>query len=1228
MRKSFGKIKDVLGLPNLIEVQLSSFKKFLQIETSPEKRENIGLETIFREAFPLEDPHHRFSLEYIKYNIKEPKFKDFDAIKRGTTYSASLYVTFRLISRDDEANTKNVVEQDVYLCDFPIITERGTFIVNGVEKVVVNQLRRAPGVYFSESVHPTGKRMFKGEIIPYHGSWIEFTTDASGVLSVNLDKRHRFPVTTLLKALGYVSNEEILSVLYEMNDVPISKALGKILGKDCVDTASGVTLAFAGSQLNQELLDNLISFGIDKVFIPKSTDLSMILSTLKKDEKIESRKDALHRIYYLLRGTSPSSTEIAEAYLRVNYFSRNYDLSDTGRYKINKKLNIKRKGNTLLVEDIIDILKNMLNLSWGKSVIDDVDHLGNRYLKRVGDLLSDQVKIALGRVNWQTRERMLLHSRDTLTPTDLINTRLFSNVLMSFFLVSQLCQFMDQTNPLAEISHLRRITRLGPGGLTRDTAGLEVRDVHFSHYGRICPIETPEGPNIGIISYLSTYAKVNRYGFIVTPYRKVLKGRVTNRIEHLTADEEDPYIIAQANAPLDKDGNFIERVALSRKGEDYPIVPVSEIDFMDISPKQLVSVSASLIPFLEHDDANRALMGSNMQRQAVPLLFPEPPLVGTGLEEKVAMDSASVITPIKGGIVRYVDASRVVIEPSNTSSEPDIYDLIKFHRTNQDTCINQIPIVKVGDKVSDKQVIVDGAATKNGELALGKNILVGFMPWLGYNFEDAIVISEKLVKEDVFTSLHIQQFEIQVRDTKLGPEEITREIPNVSEQGVKDLDESGVIRIGAKVEPDDVLVGKVSPKGEVELTPEERLIRAIFGEKARDVKDTSLRVSPGVTGIVTDIIILSRKSNDKIAKEEIKRRIDIIRKKTKQKISEVRRISYEKKISLLKGKKALVSIKDKKGKVIVKKDEKIPLLKYEVMKNLYITKRSIGSKLYIKFKELCTEEDEIIKRLKTQDKLDVKSASEGDSLPPGVLKVIKVYVGQKRSVMVGDKLSGRHGNKGTIAKIVPIEDMPFLSDGTHIDMILNPLGVPSRMNVGQILETQLGLAAKYLDTTFACPVFEGAKIEEIEEMLREAHLPSDGKAVLYDGRTGKHFEDRITVGYIYMMKLSHMVEDKVHARSIGSYSLVTQQPLGGKAQFGGQRFGEMEVWALESYGAAYTLQEMLTVKSDDIIGRKKLYEALVKGEALPEPTLPISFNVLLKELSGLCMEVNLVKKNR
>ncbi len=1224
MRKSFSKIKEVVNLPNLVDVQFSSFNRFMQEDIPPEKREDIGIEAIFREAFPVEDLHHRYLLEYVKYSLLEPRISDFDAMKRGNTYSSSLFVTFRLVSRDEKGKAKSVLEQDVYLCDFPMMTERGTFIINGIEKVVISQMRRSPGVYFSEETHATGKKLFRGEIIPSHGSWIEVSTDANDVLSVSLDKRHRFPVTTLLKAVGVVTTEQILSAIFDTEELSLSSAGGRYLAKDCIDSSSGITLAFAGTNLTDENLSSLAGFGIKKVTCTKVNDISMILTTLKKDGKIQTKKDALHRIYYLLRGTSPSNTEMAEAYLMMNYFGRNYDLSRIGRYKVNKRLKAKREGKLLQIDDILDIIRYILNLSWGQGTTDDIDHLGNRHIRRVGELLEDQVRIALGRTIWQARERMLLHSKETLTPVELINSRLFSNVIMSFFLVSQLCQFMDQTNPLAEISHLRRISRLGPGGLTRETAGLEVRDVHYSHYGKICPIETPEGPNIGIISYLSTYARVNEYGFMITPYRKVVKGRVTNKIEYLAADEEDPYTIAQANAPLDENGRFVEKFALARKGETYPIVPIEEVDYMDVSPKQLVSVSAALIPFLEHDDANRALMGSNMERQAIPLLFPDSPLVGTGLEKEVAKDSASVTIARNNGIVSYADSKQIVVEPDGLI-EPDIYDLIKFRRTNQNTYINQVPIVKPGDRVKRETVIADGAATKEGELALGKNVLVAFMPWRGYNFEDAIIISEKLLKDDTFTSFHIQELELQVRDTKLGPEEITSEIPNVSEHSISDLDESGIIRIGAWVEPDDILVGKVSPKGEMELTPEERLIRAMFGKKARDVRDTSLRVPPGVSGMVTDVVVLSRKANDKIAKQEVKSRMEEITERTKERIEIVKRIAGEKKIAILLGKKPLVDIKDKKGKVIIKKDKKITMLDEKTLKKLNITRKCLNKKTYEILEELDKKTGVVIKRMRDIEKENLKNASAGDSLRPGVLKTIKVYIGQRRNLMVGDKISGRHGNKGVVARVVPEEDMPYLPDGTPVELILNPLGVPSRMNVGQILETQLGWAAKALNMKVASPVFEGATIGEIKEMLEKAHLPNDGKEILYDGMTGKPFMERVTVGYIYMMKLIHMVEDKIHARSIGRYSLVTQQPLGGKAQFGGQRFGEMEVWALESYGAAYTLQEMLTVKSDDIIGRKKIYESIVKGENPPEPRLPISFDVLIKELAGLCIELELVK---
>ncbi|MCD5383652.1 DNA-directed RNA polymerase subunit beta [candidate division WOR-3 bacterium] len=1223
MRKSFGKIKEVIDLPDLIDVQLSSFKKFIQKGVPPQKREERGLEAVFKNLFPVEDLHHRYLLEYEKYSLKEPRISDFDAIKRGRTYAAPLYVTFRLISRDEQGETKSVVEQNVYLCDFPIMTERGTFVINGIEKVVINQMRRSPGLYFSGETHATGKRIFKSEIIPYHGSWIEFSTDANDLLSVSLDKRHRFPVTTLLKALGLMKTEDILCAIYDTEEITLSNAKGRYLAKDCIDHSSDVILAYAGSELTSDLIDSLLSFGIEKVTCPKSRDLSIILATLEKDKKIETERDALYRIYYLLRGTPPSNKEMAETYIKTNYFGRNYGLSRIGRYKFNKRLKLKREGETLQLEDIIDIIDYILKLSSGEGTTDDIDHLGNRHIRRVGELLEEQVRIALGRTAWYVRERMLLHSKETITPTDLVNARLFSNIIMSFFLVSQLCQFMDQTNPLSEISHLRRISRLGPGGLTRDTAGLEARDVHYSHYGRICPIETPEGPNIGIISYLSTYAKVNDYGFIVTPYRKVIDGRVTNKIDYLTADEEDPYVVAQANAPISNDGKFLERAVLARIEENYPIVSVDEIDYMDISPRQLISVSAALIPFLEHDDANRALMGSNMERQAVPLLFPEFPLVGTGLERRVARDSASLVLAKNDGIVRYVDARRVMIE-SDDVIEPDIYEMIKFRRTNQNTCVNQIPLVQVQDRVKKGEPIADGAATKDGELALGKNILVAFMPWRGYNFEDAIVVSERLIKEDTFSSFHIKEFEVQIRDTKLGPEEITREIPNVSEKTIGNLDENGIIRIGAWVEQDDILVGKISPKGEMELTPEERLIRAMFGKKARDVRDTSLRVSPGVTGVVTDIVVLSRRATDNITEEELRIRADEIYKRADDRIREVRRISLIKKAKILEGKIAVLGIKDRKGKCIIKKGRKIPLLDEETLGNIRLTEGCVDKKTYKLFKELDEQTNDIVKRLNAEKETEIKIATAGDSLPPGVLKVVKVHIGQKRNLQVGDKIAGRHGNKGVVAEIVPEEEMPYLPDGTPIDMLLNPLGVPSRMNVGQILETQLGWAAKHLNRPVSCPVFEGASIEEIKKMLKDAHLPSDGKELLYDGRTGKPFMERITVGYMYIMKLAHMVEDKVHARSIGSYSLITQQPLGGKAQFGGQRFGEMEVWALESYGAAYSLQEMLTVKSDDVTGRKKVYESIVKGEDMPEPRVPISFNVLLKELAGLCIELELL----
>jgi len=1102
--RNFGKVKVVLELPDLVKIQFDSIRDFLQLDTPPDKKENRGLQGVFKGIFPVEDVRGRYSLEFVSYSIGQPKFGEEEALERGATYSAPLRGVFKLIAKEKDGSPKDIIEQEVYLGELPLMTEKGTFIVNGVERVLVNQFRRAPGIYFEEEIHPKGKRLFTCEVIPFRGPWIEVTTDINDLIYVNLDKRHRFFVTILFKALGYTSPASILSLLFNTKSVPIKDAVSRILAEDV--EKEGIVLEVAGKKITEELVLHLYSQGIKKIKVLEGKDFSLVLNTLERD-KIESKEDALRRIYYLLRGTNPQSIEVAESYIRNSYFStQRFDLSRVGRYKINKRLSLNIEDTTLTKDDFIAAVKYLLLLASGKGITDDVDHLGNRHLRRVGELLYEQFRIALSRLAWTIGERMTLRDPKHFTPRDLVNVRLISNTLMSFFATSQLSQFMEQVNPLAELTHKRRLSKLGPGGLTRKTAGLEVRDVHHSHYGRVCPIETPEGQNIGIITSLATYAKVNEYGFIETPYRKVVNSKVANEIVYLTADEEDKFTIAQASTPIDDKGNIVPERILARRKGTYPVVSPDEIDLMDISPKQLVSVSTALIPFLEHDDANRALMGSNMQRQAVPLLCPEAPTVGTGLEDKVARDSRAVAWAKRAGKVVEVDSEHVVIKAKDGDAL-DYYRLTKFKRTNQDTCVNQRPIVKEKDEIEDGDVIADGAATSGGELALGRNILVAFMPWRGYNFEDAIIISEKLLKDDVFTSVHIEEFEIEVRDTKLGPETITRELPNISEELVKNLDENGVIRTGAHVEPDDILVGKVSPKGETELTPEERLLKAIFGEKAADVKDSSLRVPAGTSGVVVDVKILSRES--------------------------------------------------------------------------------------------------------------------GDELPHGVLQVVKVYVGGRRNITIGDKLSGRHGNKGTIAKIVPEEDMPYLSDGTPVDMVLNPLGVPSRMNVGQILETHLGWAAKKLGVRVVTPVFEGATVDEIKSMLKEAELPDDGKTVLYDGKTGEPFLEKVTVGYIYMMKLVHMVEDKIHARAIGSYSLITQQPLGGKAQFGGQRFGEMEVWALEAYGAAHLLQEMLTVKSDDIIGRKRLYEALIRGDNPPSPGLPASFGVFLRELNGLCLETEL-----
>jgi DNA-directed RNA polymerase subunit beta len=1243
-RKSYSKVGSSKDVPNLISLQLDSFNDFLQQYTSPESRRVRGLEEVFRETFPIEDTHGRYSLEYIMYSLGNPNYTPEEAIEKGVTYAAPLKGTFLLKSTGKDKELSEAIEQEVYLCELPLMTDTGTFIINGVERVVISQLHRSPGAYFFESIHPTGKRIYVAQIIPYRGSWIEFSFDTRNILYVNLNRRKKFPVTILLKALGFQEDEEIIKLLFptkkekiaSKKDLSKSPLLGKYTARDVISKLTGEIIVEAGKKITSTILNSIVLSKGNKVEIVDSENdegIELLTTTILKDG-VKGEDEALENIYAILRGTKPPNIDLARKYLLGTYFSeKKYNIGAVGRYKMSCKFDYDKKSRpfTLTREDILDIVKYILRLAEGEGFTDDIDHLGNRRLKSVGELLNDQFRVILSKMVRSIKEKMLLSDKGELTPTDLINERYLTSSIKSFFATSQLSQFMEQTNPLSELTHKRRLSALGPGGLKRETASFEVRDVHYSHYGRICPIETPEGPNIGLITSLSTYAKINDYGFITSPYIKIKNGVVSGKIEYLTADEEDRYTIAQANTPINEKGRIESGVILSRRRGNFPIVSPREIDYMDVSPKQLVSTSAALIPFLEHDDANRALMGSNMQRQAVPLLIPESPIVGTGMEYRVAVDSGTVITSKRSGRVTRVSSNLIEIEPREREGKMDIfskdvYHLKKFKRTNQNSCINQIPLVNVGDEVRKNEVISDGAATEKGELALGTNVLVAFMPWRGYNFEDAIIVSEKLLKNDKFTSIHIEEFEIEVRETKLGPEELTREIPNVGEESVKYLDERGIVMIGAEVGPDDILVGKVTPKGETELTPEEKLLRAIFRERAVEVRDTSLRVPPGVSGVIIDVKVLKKKSKrEKLTADELGE-LKQIEKEIKAEKKELAQRRDEFLRTLLKGKKCKKTVRNRAGKIAFIKGKVFRKEKLESVKidDLVFPEGSIYkgidvNHLSVQYKERIEELNSFYKRKK-------ESKVRGDELPYGVIEKIKVFVAERRRLSVGDKLSGRHGNKGVIARIVPEEDMPYLEDGTTVEIILNPLGVPSRMNLGQILETHLGWAARALGYKISTPVFEGATVSEIKEELKKANLSEDGKVVLYDGYTGEPFGERITVGYAYIMKLSHMVDDKIHARSSGPYSLITQQPLGGKAQFGGQRFGEMEVWALEAYGAAYSLQEILTVKSDDVSGRTHLYESIIKGENPPEPGLPASFNVLIKELQGLCLDIELGKE--
>jgi DNA-directed RNA polymerase subunit beta len=1247
-REFFSKIPSIAKYPDLLDIQKQSFQEFLQENLVPEEREDKGLQAVFLATFPIVDTRENFILDFVEYYMDKPKYTERECRERGLSYAVPLKAKLRLSIKDLTGETENyteTIEQDVYLGNLPYMTERGTFIINGAERVIVNQLHRAPGVFFDESIHPNGTKIFSARVIPFRGSWVEFMTDVNDILHVYIDRKKKFFVTTFLRALSFASNKEILELFNLIEEVEVKKSdhsnlFGRRTVEDIVNEKTGEILLEVGTVLDEENIEILSSSGIKKLRLQMPNDPTMpniILNTLEKDDA-KDEETALRKIYSLLRSGEPPDLETARGLLDKMFFnSKRYELGKVGRYRLNKKLGLKVDvENTVLTkEDFIEIIKYLIDLREGKRTTDDIDHLGNRRVRTVGEQLSSQMNLGLTRMARTIKERMNLGDSETITPQELINARAITSVINTFFGTSQLSQFMDQTNPLAELTHKRRMSALGPGGLTRERAGFEVRDIHYTHYGRLCPVETPEGPNIGLISSLCVLARVNEFGFIETPYRLVKNGKVSGEIEYLSADDEERSVIAQFNAPVDtKSGKFEKELVKVRQRGDFVLSNPEEVQYIDVASNQIVSPAASLIPFLEHDDANRALMGSNMQRQAVPLINPETPIVGTGMEYKVAMDSGAVLVSGVDGVVESVDSEKIIIKVDSgsiddvrqiLSGEAQIveYDLLKFSRTNQNTCINQRPLVKKGDTIVKGQPLADGHATDKGELALGRNILVAFMPWNGYNFEDAIVISKRIVRDDVYTSIHIEEFEIQVRDTKRGEEELTREIPNVSEEATKNLDESGIVRVGAEVGPGDILVGKVTPKGETEPTPEEKLLKAIFGSKAGDVKDASLKLPSGMEGIVIDTKLFSRKKKDTKTKKEDKKKIDELEKRNDEELKRIkdRVLDYlERKFE----NKPTLGVKTKAGKNILKPKEKITkksFEKYEIDFIDYLEPWFEDSALNESVRQIFSEYKSFIREVENDLRVGKYKIMIGDELPPGIVQLAKIYVAQKRKIKVGDKMAGRHGNKGVVAKIVPVEDMPFLPDGTPVDIVLNPLGVPSRMNLGQIFETSLGWAGKILKKCYATPVFDGAIFNEVIEEMKRAGLPISGKMKLFDGQTGEAFDQEVAVGNIYMMKLSHMVDDKIHSRSIGPYSLITQQPLGGKAQFGGQRFGEMEVWALEAYGAAYTLQEILTYKSDDVQGRTKVYESIVKGDNLSEPGRPESFNVLVKELQGLGLDI-------
>ena len=1384
---SFAKLESVMPMPNLLDVQLRSFEKLVEQDVDPKEQWDFGLDRVFAEIFPISDVNENFTLEYVTAALGEPKYSVEECIERDMTYAAPLKATLRLVvwerpEEDGEGEKRpgDIIEKEVYLGDLPLLTELGTFIINGAERVVVSQLHRSPGVVFEENIHPNGSKLHSARIIPFRGSWVEFSIDINHICYVHIDKKKKFPATALLRAFGYGTDADIYQLFFttkKVNPMAVDKQgtkeiLGNVLAEEIVDRATGEVLVEESTEVDEDVADLLERAGRKKVKIYASgvatgRESPIIKNTLRKDPT-ESEEEALSAIYSLLRPGDAPNMETARAAIEYVFFNpKRYDLGRVGRYKINKRLGLKTPAHmtVLTKEDFIEILRYLIELSEGRGSTDDIDHLGNRRVRTVGELIANQFSVGLSRMARLVKERMSINTDpEKINIDDLVNARTVSAVIQAFFGSSQLSQFMDQTNPLAEMTHKRRLSALGPGGLTRERAGFEVRDVHYSHYGRMCPIETPEGPNIGLITSLTTYSRINELGFVETPYRRVVNKRVTDKINWLSANEEEEVRIAQANAPLDEKGNFVNEFVLCRERGDFPLLRPDVIDYMDVAPDQLVSVAAALIPFLEHDDANRALMGSNMQRQAVPLLFPDAPLVGTGLEFKVARDSGAIITARRGGKIVRVTADEVVVDtgtvtPGGTEqplaklAQYDRYRLKKFYRTNQDTAINQRPLVSDGQEINPGDILADGPSTDNGELALGRNVLVAFMPWYGYNYEDAIVISEKLVKEDVFASIHIQELELHVRDTKRGMEEITRELPNVAEESLVDLDERGIVREGARLTSGDILVGKITPKGETELSPEEKLLTAIFGEKAKDVKDSSLRVPPGMSGTVIDVKIFSRRIDDPLLEKEHGARIGELRKMERDEILRVTAARDDELRETLRLQRVALALK--KGTVDPFLDEGTKLTQGSLddldFSQLDLSTLKVKSKgANAKIRRLVDEAQRRIERVRRKTEEQIDKVFQPDELPPGVVQLAKVYIAEKRKISVGDKMAGRHGNKGIIARIAPEEDMPFLPDGTPVEIVLNPLGVPSRMNVGQVLETHLGWAGRVLGFEAKTPVFHGGSEDEVGLLLKlaglrwahqcldiKAELPPldadsttmlidlahdlpkrevahagngngsdpwsigigrtvdaylklelskaqsaffdslknylveagkelaerqeipfaeafpaiahlsrkrrldegldaasldimdaarilpNGKIMLRDGRSGRQFDFPVTVGVIYMLKLSHLVDDKIHARSIGPYSLVTQQPLAGKAQFGGQRFGEMEVWALEAYGAAHTLQEILTVKSDDVAGRSKVYEAIVKGDNLPQPGIPESFNVLVKELQALGLSVTL-----